>query len=54
MLRLALLPVRVVGSLLAIAAWIVVVPLLEGARLLRLRALGHRAEPALELDLDAG
>ncbi len=53
MLRLALLPLRIVGSLAAVAAWIVVVPLLEIARVLHLRALGHRPEPVLDLELDA-
>jgi hypothetical protein len=52
-LRLALLPLRIAGSLAAVAAWIVVVPLLEAARTLHLRALGHRPEPVLDLELDA-
>jgi hypothetical protein len=47
--RTALLPFRLAGTLAAVAAWVLVVPFVELARVGWLRAGGRRPECVLDL-----
>jgi len=52
MVRLVLLPFRLLAVVAGVAVWVAIVPFVEALRSLRLRATGHRPEPVLDLHLD--